>query len=169
MFIAIYGDEREIIMDEFFDKLKDGASKAKDAAERLAKEVTKRTSNAITSTKLSYSINEANNKAEDIFAKIGKAIYENRIAEIGEDIDFSSEFETIDAIMQDIENLKAKKAELKNAVMCAECGTLNPIESEYCSKCGAQLFTADEDADTVDDDDIEVEEITIIPEQKQED
>ena len=65
----------EIIMDEFFDKLKDGASKAKDAAERLAKEVTKRTSNAITSTKLSYSINEANNKAEDIFAKIGKGIY----------------------------------------------------------------------------------------------
>ena len=79
------------------------------------------------------------------------------------------EFETIDAIMQDIENLKAKKAELKNAVMCAECGTLNPIEAEYCSKCGTQLFTADEDADTVDDDDIEVEEITIIPEQKQED
>ena len=149
-------------MDEFFDKLKDGASKAKDAAERFAKEVTKKTSNAITSTKLSYSINEANNKAEDIFAKIGKAIYENRIAEIGDDLDFSSEFETVDALMQDIENLKAKKAELKNAVMCAECGTLNPDESEYCSKCGAQLFTAVED-----EDDIEVEEITIMPEQKQ--
>ena len=63
-------------MEELFDKIKDGATKTKDAASRLAKEVAKRTSNAITSTKLSYSINEANNKIKDIYAEIGKSIYE---------------------------------------------------------------------------------------------
>ena len=59
-------------MDEFLDKIKDGASKTKDAAERLAKEVAKRTSNAIRITKLSYAMNDANNKIKDIYAKIGK-------------------------------------------------------------------------------------------------
>ena len=62
-------------MDEFFDKIKDGASKAKDSAEKLAKKVVKHTSDAITNTKLSISINEANNKIKDIYSEIGKALY----------------------------------------------------------------------------------------------
>ena len=56
-------------MDEFFDKLKDGAYKAKGGAERIAKEVAKRTSNAITYTKLTFAVNEAQNKVKDIYTE----------------------------------------------------------------------------------------------------
>ena len=48
-------------MDELFDKLKDGASKAKDNAEKIAKKVAQRTSNVINQTKLTFAVNEAQN------------------------------------------------------------------------------------------------------------
>ena len=146
-------------MEELFDKIKDGATKTKDAASRLAKEVAKRTSNAITSTKLSYSINEANNKIKDIYAEIGKTMYEKYL-DNGDESDFASEFEKISVLMQDIEILETKKAELKNVLRCAECGTLNPTTSEYCAKCGAKLaeYTAGSDVTQYDD------VITITPE-----
>ncbi len=138
-------------MDELLDKIKDGASKTKDAAGRLAKEVAKRTSNAITSTKLSYAINDANNKIKDIYAEIGKTMYEKYLDD-GYDSDFASEFEKISVLMQDIEILETKKAELKNVLRCSECGTFNPATSEYCAKCGSKLGeytdTLTETADT---------------------
>lgn len=150
-------------MEELFDKIKDGASKTKDAAGKLAKEVAKRTSNAITSTKLSYSINEANNKIKDIYEQIGKTIYEKYLDDDYTDSEFTVEFEHINALMQDIEVLQAKKAELKNILHCENCDTLNPTSSKYCSKCGAKLTSFDD----VKVDDVESDEdnvITITPE-----
>ncbi|MBQ3124837.1 MAG: hypothetical protein IJC09_05410 [Clostridia bacterium] len=151
-------------MEELFDKIKDGASKTKDAAGRLAKEVAKRTSNAITSTKLSYAINDANNKIKDIYAEIGKTIYEKYLDGEAVDSEFTDEFEKINAYMDDIEALQAKKAELKNILRCENCDTLNPATSEFCSKCGAKL-TASDVADDAEDADEDVEDvITITPE-----
>lgn len=146
-------------MDEFLDKIKDGASKTKDAAGRLAKEVAKRTSNAITSTKLSYAINDANNKIKDIYAEIGKTMYEKYLDD-GNEADFASEFEKISVLIQDIEILETKKAELKNVLRCSECATLNPTTSEYCAKCGAKLAEYTDSSDDTQYDDV----ITITPE-----
>ncbi len=149
-------------MEELFDKIKDGASKTKDAAGRLAKEVAKRTSNAITSTKLSYAINDANNKIKDIYAEIGKTIYEKYLDGEAVDSEFTDAFEKINAFMDDIENLEAKKAELKNVLRCPDCNTLNPLTSEFCAKCGAKLTVPETDeVDT--EEDIE-DVITITPE-----
>ena len=146
-------------MDELFDKIKDGATKTKDAAGKLAKEVAKRTSNAISSTKLSYSINGAQNKIEDIYSQIGKTIYDKYLE--GESDDrFTEEFEKIDALMQDIESLQNKKAELKNSIRCIECETLNSKDAEFCSQCGAKLQNIQTSSD---DEDEEVEEIIIEP------
>ncbi len=151
-------------MDEFFDKIKDGASKTKDAAERIAKEVAKRTSNAINSTKLSYAINEANNKIKDIYTEIGKTIYEDYLDGNCDDSPFADKLEKIDALMHDIDALQAKKAELKKALYCSECDTLNPTDADYCSKCGAKLEKYSEPAEDISDEE-EIEEIIIEPKQ----
>lgn len=150
-------------MEELFDKIKDGASKTKDAAGRLAKEVAKRTSNAITSTKLSYAINDANNKIKDIYAEIGKTIYEKYLDGEAVDSEFTDAFEKINAYMDDIEALQAKKSELKNVLRCADCDTLNPVTSDFCSKCGAKLTVSDDTEEAVADEDVE-DVITITPE-----
>lgn len=149
-------------MDELFDKIKGGASKTKDTAGKWAKVFAKHTSNAITSTKLSYSINDAKNQITDIYTEIGKTIYEKYKNGEYSNLEFESEFERIDALITDIDELRDKKAELKNVLRCEECGTMNPQSSEYCSKCGAKLTDSNEleiDDDTADDDDV----ITITP------
>lgn len=139
-------------MEDLFDKLKDGMSKAKDGAEQVAKSIVKHTSNAINGTKLSISINEANNKIKDIYTQIGKAIYEAHISEDGSDLNFDEEFAQIEQLKQDVETLSVKKAELKDSVRCHECGTLNKTEADFCFKCGATLDkAADKDTDFADE------------------
>ncbi len=161
-------------MDELFDKIKDSASKAKDGASKIAKEVAKRTSNAITQTKLAFSVNEAQNKIKDIYAEIGKSLYAKHID--GNDYtEFSDELLQIDKLMEEIEILNDKIAELKNSLKCQECGALNPNSSDYCSKCGSQLPKADEDFEESDIDDAfdtfeetDDEEVIVITPQKPE-
>ena len=148
-------------MDEFIDKIKDGASKTKDAAGRIAKQVAKHTSNAITSTKLTYAINEANNKIKDIYSQIGKTMYEEYLDGATVNEQFADMFEKIDALMHDIEALQAKKAELKKATRCQQCDTLNPNDSDYCSKCGAKLEKQDDVSDDEPAEEVEIDEIVI--------
>ena len=151
-------------MDELFDKIKDGASKTKGAAERIAKEVAKRTSNAIASTKLSYSINEANNKIKDIYAEIGETIYKDYLDGNFENSQFADKFEKIGSLINDIDALQAKKAELKNGLYCNKCDTINSTDSDYCAKCGTKLEKYNEfDEDILEDEGIE--EIIIEPKQ----
>ncbi len=139
-------------MDEFFDKIKDGASKAKDSAGKIAKEVAKRTTKAITHTKLAFAVNETQNKVKDIYSEIGKEIYAQHLegADFGEY--FADYFDQLDKLMEEIEMINSKMAELKNSLKCPECGAYNSNDSEFCSKCGAHI----KDKDVSDDkDDIE--------------
>lgn len=137
-------------MDEFFDRLKDGAYKAKGGAERIAKEFAKRTTNAITYTKLSFALNEAQKNVNDIYAEIGKSMYEKYLD--GEPVDeaLSTSFEQLDRLMDEIASLNEKTAELRNSIKCPECGASNPAEADFCIKCGSHLsHDKDEDEDEV--------------------
>lgn len=134
-------------MDEIFDKIKDGASKAKDGATKLAKEVAKRTSNVITHTKLTFAVNEAQNKIKDIYGEIGKTLYAKHLDGIECGEEFADSFEQIDKLMDEIEALNSKIAELKNSLKCPECNAFNPIEADYCSKCGAHLVKETDDVE----------------------
>lgn len=161
-------------MDELFDKIKDGAYKAKDGASKIAKQVAKKTSNAISITKLSFTVNETQGKIKDIYTEIGKSLYAKHLD--GNDYEeFTDELNHIDKLMEEIEALNDKIADLKNSLKCDECGALNPTTSDYCAKCGAALPKDAEDNDdeisiedafeSAEDDD---EEIIIITPQKPE-
>lgn len=164
-------------MDEIFDKIKDGASKAKDGAARIAKEVAKRTSNVIAHTKLTFAVNEAQSKIKDIYGEIGKTLYTKHLDGIDCGEDFTDSFAQLDNLMDEVEALTAKIAELKNSLKCPECGAYNSSESDYCSKCGAHLVkeeTEEEDG-AVDDafteadmDDEDDEDVIIIDPKKPE-
>lgn len=131
-------------MDDFFDKLKDGAGKAKDGAERLAKEVAKRTSNAITHTKLSFAINEAQNKVKDTCSEIGKLVYKKYLDGEAFPEEFSPLLSQIDALMEEESILTQKLNELKNNIVCTDCGAKNAAGSKFCSSCGQTLNTDDD-------------------------
>ena len=148
-------------MDNFFDKIKDGASKAKDGAGHVAKVFAKHTSKAINLTKLSYSISEANSKINEIYAQIGKDTYKKYLEGADADTEFVDMFKQIDSLMQDIDALNEKKATLKNSHICSNCGAGNAQDADYCTKCGAHL---EKDEDDIDEE-IEVDEIEITPQQ----
>lgn len=135
-------------MNEIFDKIKDGAYKAKDGAERIAKVVAKRTSEAITHTKLAFAVNEANNTLRDMYTEIGKTMYEKYLdgEPCGEEM--LEQFERIDKQNAEIEMLNEKLAELKKSLKCPECGAYNSEDADFCSKCGAALEVRAEDFET---------------------
>lgn len=155
-------------MDEFFDKLKDGAYKAKGGAERIAKEVAKRTSNAITYTKLTFAVNEAQKKVNDVYTEIGKNMYEKYLEGEGYADTFTASFEQIDRLMDEISALNEKTAELKNTLKCPECGASNPAEADYCIKCGSHL-SHETDDDYEDDIDSAYEEAESLADDDDED
>lgn len=138
-------------MDEIFDKIKDRAAKAKDNAEKIAKEVAKRTSKAITQTKLSFAVNEAENKIKDVYTEIGKALYAMHLDGEDKDDTFAASFEQLDKLNEELEMINAKIAELKNSVKCDECGAYNANDAEYCAKCGSQLDHSEAEVEAEDE------------------
>ncbi|MGN0181136.1 MAG: zinc ribbon domain-containing protein [Candidatus Ornithomonoglobus sp.] len=140
-------------MDEqLFEKIKSGAYRTKDNAGRWAKEVAKRTSNAVTHAKLAFAVNETNSKVKDIYAEIGKTIYADYLDGKEASEELKPSLEQIDKLMEEIEALNAKIAELKNSLKCPECGAFNATDAGFCSKCGTPLEAEASDAEyTVDE------------------
>lgn len=131
-------------MSDFFDKMKSGANKMLDEVTRVAKTASQKTNNAVTQTKLSYSVRETEHKIKNIYAEIGKSIYDAKKTG-GEAPDFDESFDKIDKMYEEIADLKVKIAELKESVQCGNCGEYCKAGSKFCPKCGASLTTIAED------------------------
>ena len=136
-------------MDEFFGRIKFQASKAKDEAKKITKQVVNKTNSLLGQTKVSFAISEAESKIDDIYKEIGKDIFGryNKGEDFGTRINESCE--KINALMEEIASLQETLAELKVNVRCS-CGELNPKTSTYCSKCGQKLNEAEFEVDEED-------------------
>lgn len=119
-------------MDNFVEKIKAKLNKAVDGAEKYANIAVNKTSSLIDKAKLSIAVNDAEKKIKDIMIEMGEYVYAN----YAEGVDFPEELAEKCA---DIEKLKAEIAELKNAVVCDNCGEYNPAENEFCGKCGEKI------------------------------
>lgn len=125
-------------MEDMFNKVKQGAAKAIDEAEKFTKSAVKKTKGAIDQTKLKYTVSEIEDKIKDILAQMGTVIYNEYKdgAEFNEEL--SEKCTQIDSFYKEIEEIKAKIAELKNSTVCPSCGAMVGDEDSYCPKCGAK-------------------------------
>ena len=126
-------------MDEFFCKVKEHAAKAKDEAARLAHQMADKTNNIMTQTKISFAVNETEEKINEIYTNMGKKVYDrytegNLLCEC-----MRESCEKLDELAEELADLKEKLAEVKNSVKCEKCGGRNSKESYYCAKCGVAL------------------------------
>ena len=137
-------------MDEFFDRIKVQASRAKDEAKKITKQVVNKTNSLLGQTKVSFAISEAESKIDDIYKEIGKNIFNNY--NNGDDFgtQINESCEKIAALMEEVFSLQETLAELKVNVRC-ECGELNPKKSTYCSKCGQKLDSTEIEVDEEED------------------
>ena len=62
-------------MNDMFDKIRDGALKAKDEAEKITKVAVQKTSNAVSKAKLGYAVSETENKINELFTELGRILY----------------------------------------------------------------------------------------------
>ena len=135
-------------MDEFFERLKEQAYKAKDEAAKLGKQVYAKTNNVISQTKLSFAINETDSKIKDVYSEMGKKLYEAYLIS-GNCIDeLKEECEQLDALFKEKEALREKMSELKESVKCPECGKYNKSVDEYAQKQTEEAYYGEEE-DTV--------------------
>lgn len=146
-------------MDEFFEKLKHGASEFKKGAAKVTKQVVRKTNDAVSQTKLSFAINETENKISEIYAEMGRSVYRDYLKNGEADEDMLESCRQIDKLLAEVDDLKEKVAELKQSVKCRKCGEFNKNGSSYCSKCGADLNAADTDSEA--EEYVETEEETV--------
>ena len=141
-------------MEEVFDKLKEHANKAKDSGAG-DKTVIEKTNNIVNQTKLKFSISETKSKIKDIYTEIGKSVYET-YKSTGEVIDDMEEkFAKIDAMTEEVNELKEQLYQLKENVKCPKCGAYNHSDDVYCSKCGERIYNVNsDDTDSYDDDEV---------------
>lgn len=142
-------------MEEVFDKIKEHANKDKDSAVQVTKTVIEKINNIVNQTKLKFSISETKSKIKDIYTEIGKSVYEN-YKSTGEVIDDMEEkFAKIDAMTEEVNELKEQLYQLKENVKCPKCGAYNHSDDVYCSKCGERIYNVNsDDTDSYDDDEV---------------
>ncbi len=117
-----------------FDNIKKIASKT-------AKDAVKVSGDAVEFTKLKFKLAELNDKIDNEYTEIGKAVYKSSF---GDDIDSDAIQERCSIINQ----LKAEVAEVEDEIsavtnkkQCPRCGAKNSSDSIYCSKCGEKIST----------------------------
>ena len=91
--------------------------------------------------KLKYNITVRQGKKEKLFESIGSLRYE----EIKNKVDNPEAIEAIvadiDAVSEEIADLRARLDELTGAVHCPKCGTKVSRGAAFCSSCGEKIET----------------------------
>lgn len=128
-------------MEEILEKVRKTAIKAKDEAARLTKQVADKTNNVISQTKVSYALSENEKRIKEIYAEIGKKVYES-YKQTGEADNFLENCEKLDILFEESQTLNKMLSELKDSVKCSVCGEYNKKAASYCARCGASLYDA---------------------------
>lgn len=125
-------------MEEILEQIKVYAGKAKDSAVKLTHKVIGKTNNVVDQTKVKFAISDTQSKMEDIFTKIGGAIYKSH-TEGNEAPDLTEVFAKLDELKNELDDLKGQLCRLKDTKQCPYCNTFNDKKNEYCAKCGKKL------------------------------
>ena len=111
----------------------------KNFASKTAKDAVKVSGDAVEFTKLKFKLADLNEKINDEYVSIGKAIYKSSLG-----IDFDSE--QIQQMCNEISELKVQVSELESEIsvitnkkQCPYCNTKNNADSIYCTKCGEKI------------------------------
>lgn len=126
-------------MDEVIKKVKSGAAKVKDNAEKLTRVALSKTKTVIEEKKYSFTISGIENKVNEILIKLGNVIYDEyeNGTEFSEDI--NEKCRQIQELKKDISELRKKIAEIKNSDVCENCGKAINENDTFCAKCGKKV------------------------------
>ncbi len=117
---------------DMFDNLFDRAKEVYDAA-------SKKTCEVYEVSKLKLEIVNLNNEIKKLYEKLGSCIYSMVKADYENQDVVDSITEEIDDCKIRINYLQKKLGDMKNLIVCENCGTKNSIENFYCKNCGTRI------------------------------
>lgn len=88
-------------------------------------------------TKLNNDIQKEQGKINDLFFYIGKSYYEAHYDD--ENAEEHDRISQINECVAKIKKNKAKINELRNVIICDNCGSEIPSDSSFCTSCGAKV------------------------------
>ncbi len=94
---------------------------------------------------LNYKITAAERQQEELFAVLGRIVYEND--KNNSQSPYYAKCEEIAAKQAQIDELRKKADAVKGLLVCANCGAECDIKNEYCPKCGSKLVKPMENVD----------------------
>lgn len=118
----------------------------------MAQNVAKKSGDMVEVTKINLSISTEEENIKKLCLEIGKHCY--KMFEENEKIDstVSELCEKIKAHMDTIESLKEKINEVKNVVVCKECGNEISRDGAFCGKCGAKIEIKEAESEPTEND-----------------
>lgn len=133
-------------MDRLWDSVRDKLSVAKDGAEKLAKVALDKTSTAVDVTKLTFAKKDTEMKINKLYQKIGETIYQSYLKDNDQYRELSDVLADIDRFKEEIKELEAQIAALKNDASEKDCTAPSEADDTECS-------SSDEDivVDIIDD------------------
>lgn len=87
--------------------------------------------------KLNTKLAGINRELDEMFASLGRAVYQARKDQ--PDSPYAQLFARIADKQAQAQALQGQLNEIRDVKVCTQCGTANPKESQFCSKCGASL------------------------------
>lgn len=137
----------DIVTNNMFD---DFVIKAKDVADVA----TKKTGELYEISKYKYETIKINGDLKKLYERLGKSVYSMVKENYNNEDLVNSLTSEIDELLARLDVLKEKIAETKHVRVCKACGTNNPEDSIYCSKCGSKIksqFNGEEKEPKTDD------------------
>lgn len=119
-------------LEKIVDKAKNGATVAFDFSCKKGKEV-------FEVSKSNIKIFDLTTEVEKTYKEIGKLVYSSQT---GSEIDVTlieEKVAYITKIEQEIAELKIKKDDIKNTVVCDSCNTIGRRDDKNCTQCGTRL------------------------------
>lgn len=126
-------------MDDFLNKVKEGATKVFSEAEKFTNAAVNKTKTVVDKTKYNYTISGIETKIHEILKELGAKIYGEYKNGAEFDADILENCAQIDSLKQEIADIRAKIAEIDSAAICKSCGEIVSEGSLYCSKCGEKI------------------------------
>lgn len=127
----------DFTLENVLDTIKSGAVRVSKEAGKLTKTAASTVEAKTKEAKLAYSLHKLEERVDDQFNAIGESIYRS-FKEGSEYEDFSEIFGRIDALNDEIDELRTKIANIKKSDICPNCNAFINTD-KFCSKCGAKL------------------------------
>ena len=125
-------------IDEMIEKIKTGANKVTKNAEKFTKTASAKVGNMTREAKLKYALKDVEDRIDEAYMEIGKAVYYN-FKNNEDEAEHYEIFGKIDALTEEATEIKETIASIRNSAVCPSCSGFVNEDDVYCSKCGAKL------------------------------